>query len=165
MPLFNRAEQIINFPLSDKPLLQWSALPPIITCMGMKCAESDEDILAEKRIARRKSVSIPCTLRMEGEVYAGQVLDLSSSGAFIQTKQLFTAGDEILVIFNWRQRGKPLYFSMKAQVTHVGRFLQGFENFLGFGARFTGLSVNEIAKLNRILDALASVPERKYEFY
>jgi hypothetical protein len=54
---------------------------------------------------------------------------------------------------------------MKAQVTHVGRFIQGFESFSGFGARFARLSVNQIAKLNRILDALTSEPERKYEFY
>jgi hypothetical protein len=146
-------------------LLKLSALPPMIYYMGTKRAESYVNIPAEKRRGQRKSVSIPCALRMGGNVYAGQVFDLSSSGAFIQTKQLFAAGDEISIIFNWRRRGAPLYLSMKAHVTHMGRFIQGFGSFLGFGAQFTGLSANQIAKLNSILDALTSEPERKYEFY
>jgi hypothetical protein len=133
--------------------------------MGIGSAELDESISAEKRRAQRKSVSIPCALRIEGNVSAGRMMDISSGGAFIQTKQPLACGDEVSIVFKWRRRGKPVYFSMRAQVTHVGRFIQGFENFYGFGARFTNLPANQIAKLNMILDAIALEPERKYEFY
>jgi hypothetical protein len=134
-------------------------------CVDREDAKSDENIVAEKRRAHRKNVSIPCALRIMGKVYAGRMRDLSSSGAFIQTEQTVACGDKISIIFDWRPKGKPAFFSVRAQVVYAGRFIQGFVNFYGFGASFTHLSANHVAKLNEIMDALTLEPERKYEFY
>ena len=133
--------------------------------MDKEDAQSDENVAAEKRRAQRKRVSIPCALKIKGKVYAGRVRDLSSSGAFIQTEQTLGGGDKILIIFDWRPSGKPAFFSVRARVAYAGRFIQGFENFYGFGASFTNLSASQAAKLRQIVDALTLAPDRRYEFY
>jgi len=134
-------------------------------CVDKEDAKPDENIAPEKRRAQRKHVSIPCALKIKGKGYAGRVRDLSASGAFIQTEQTLGSGDKISIIFDWRPSGKPAFFSVRARVAYAGRFIQGFENFYGFGASFTNLSSHQVAKLKEIVDALTLAPERKYEFY
>jgi hypothetical protein len=131
--------------------------------MGSKLGVSDEDITARLRKSRRKSAALPCALKIMGKVYPGRLLDISSGGAFVQTAHFLACGAEFSIIFKAQARHKPIYLNLKARVVYAGRFLQGFKSFYGFGARFIDLSPDNIAKLEEVLDAIKSDPERKYE--
>jgi len=129
--------------------------------MGDKCADSEEKV--EKRKSRRINVAIPCVLKILNDAYSGRLLDISSGGAFVQTEHTVNRGDDVLVLFRAQVRGKLIYLNLKATVVYVGRFLQGFENFFGFGARFTNLSREDSVKLSWVLRSVEPSPSKKYQ--
>jgi len=98
-----------------------------------------------------------------GTVYPGRLLDLSSGGAFVETAQSLTCGDRLFIIFKAHSRKKVIYLNLQAKVVYTGRFLQGFGNFYGFGARFVHLSHEDILKLHRVLENSDGFPEKKFE--
>jgi len=123
----------------------------------------EEQAPPEKRKSRRVNVSIPCVLKISNEIYSGRLLDLSFGGAFVQTAQSVARGDEVFLLFRVTVRDKLIYLNIKATVVFVGRFLQGFENFFGFGARFVNLSREDLLKLSEVLRSVAPRPEKKYQ--
>jgi Tfp pilus assembly protein PilZ len=126
--------------------------------------ESDKSVAEQRRKSPRKGVSIPCALRMRDQVYAGRLLDLSCGGAFVQTGESLALGTELSIIFKALGRDRVIYLSLKATAVYVGRFVQGYQNFGGFGASFINPSREDIAKLEQILERCKSDPEQKFEF-
>jgi Tfp pilus assembly protein PilZ len=125
---------------------------------------SNRDVAEQHRKSQRKSIAIPCVLRLRDQVFAARLLDLSRGGAFVQTEESLAIGTELLIIFKAPGRDGVIHLSLKAKAAHVGRFVQGFQNFNGFGASFMYLSQKDSAKLEEILEMCESSPERKFEF-
>ncbi len=130
--------------------------------MGSNCALPAENIAQDRRRSRRRKVCIPCALKVGDSVYPGRLLDLSSGGAFVQFAQLLDCGAEVSIVFKIRKKHKLTYMNLKARVTYVGRFLQGYSNFYGFGASFTSISHHQTAILEKMLDGMHSNPKRKF---
>ena len=105
--------------------------------MDGKSDPSNEKADAERRESGRRSVSVPCALKIRGDLYPGRLLDISKGGAFVQTAQSLTCGAELSILFRAQGRHNLIYLNLKAVVVYVGRFLQGYNNFYGFGARFS----------------------------
>jgi Tfp pilus assembly protein PilZ len=125
---------------------------------------SNTSAAESRRKSPRKGVSIPCALRIREQVYAARLLDLSAGGAFVQTGESFALGTELAIIFKAQGRTRMLYLNLKAKAVYVGRFVQGFDNFNGFGAFFMNPSVDDVAKLGEILDRYQEDPAKKFEF-
>jgi hypothetical protein len=119
---------------------------------------------SNRRKSPRKQLSIPCALRVGENVYSGRLLDISDGGAFVQTAQSLASGVLLSLIFKARVRKKTIYLNLKARVVYVGRFLQGYENFYGFGAQFGDLSPKTAAKLGDLIGTLRAESCKKYEF-
>jgi hypothetical protein len=118
---------------------------------------------AENRKTRRKSASIECALKMAGKVYAGRLLDISSEGVFVKTAHPLTSGDRLTIVFKARVDNASIILSLEAVVVYGGRFLQGFDNFTGFGMRFLYLSPSQAAALAKLVKSIESQPLKKYE--
>jgi|WetSurMetagenome_2_1015567.scaffolds.fasta_scaffold1193565_1 hypothetical protein len=121
------------------------------------------DAGAENRRTRRKSASIDCALKIAGKVYAGRLLDISAEGAFVKTAHPLTGGDRLTVVFKARVDKASIILSLEAIVVYGGRFLQGFDNFTGFGMRFLYVSPDDAAALAKLVKSIESHPLKKYE--
>jgi hypothetical protein len=129
----------------------------------MATDESASNAGAENRKTKRKRASIACALKMAGKVHAGRILDISSEGAFVKTAHPLASGDRLTVVFKARSEAEPIVLSLESVVVHGGRFLQGFENFTGFGVRFVHLSPSQAAALAKLVKGIKSQPLEKYE--
>jgi len=120
---------------------------------------------SDARDSTRKSVEIDCTIKSEETLAPARLLDLSLGGAFISCSQDLIAGSEIALIIKLPGQDPTRELSVQAEVVHVGRFLQGFNNFTGVGLRFIHLSPDQETVLQNILDSAKSLPSRKYILY
>jgi hypothetical protein len=123
-----------------------------------------DEVLEDNRKSVRKRVAIPCAVNRGGTVFPGRLLDLSDGGAFVQTDQTIGCGTVLSIVFKAQVGGRAVFLGLKAKVVYVGRYLQGFENFYGFGAQFEPLPDKMAARLAAVLESLQSEPQRKYEF-
>jgi hypothetical protein len=124
---------------------------------------TDRRALESQRKFPRKVVSIPCVLKVGAHEYPARLRDLSIGGAFVQTNEFITLGT-ILTIAVTQGRKKAPYLDLNAKAIYSGRFIQGFNNFNGFGAAFIDPSPEDIAKLNEIIDQHIDDPVQKFEF-
>jgi hypothetical protein len=131
--------------------------------MATACDAHDE-VSENNRKSPRKRVAIPCALSLAGAVYSGKLMDISDGGVFVQTEETMDCGAILTIIFEARVKKEIIALSLKAKVVYVGRFLQGYDNFYGFGAQFEGLPPKTAERLNAVLDDLQTEPQRKYEF-
>ncbi len=153
------------FSLLTKQSLKFSDVQnEYIYSMSNSFDASDKDVADQRRKSPRKSVVMPCVLRMRDQLFAALLMDLSRGGAFIQTDEFLALGSELLITFKAPGRDRVIHLSLKATAVYVGRFVQGFQNFDGFGASFMNLSPNDIADLEEVLERCESNPERKFEF-
>jgi hypothetical protein len=132
--------------------------------MSTDMAAGEESSYEDKRKSPRKNVMIPCALTIDGIVYPGRLLDISSEGAFVQSEQAVSYGAQLLIVFKAPLVSHRVYLRLDAIVVHVGRFLRDYNSFYGFGARFTGISPNTMARLKKVIESLHADPQRKYEF-
>jgi hypothetical protein len=123
-----------------------------------------DEIPEDSRKSVRKGVAIPYAVKLGGTVFPRRLLDLSEGGAFVQTGQTVSRGSVLSIVFKTQMSGRTVYLGLKAKVVYVGRFLQGFKNFHGFGVQFEPLPARMAARLAAVLDSLQSEPHRKYEF-
>jgi hypothetical protein len=129
----------------------------------MATDESKSNAGAENRKTKRKQASIACALKMAGTTYPGRLLDISAEGAFVKTDSPLSSGDRLTIVFRARSDGESIPLSLESIVVHGGRFLQGFENFTGFGVRFLHLSPDQAAALAELLQGIKSKPLEKFE--
>ena len=127
--------------------------------------DADKPMRAENRNSERKSVDIECSITSRDGTFPGHILDLSSGGAFIQCKQDIQADERITLKFKLKEEDGTTEHSVKAVVAHRGRFVQGYENFNGFGIRF--LDVPEVTgfQLKEIILHAGPITDRKYIMY
>jgi hypothetical protein len=116
----------------------------------------------EQRSSPRKSVNIPCSLRIFDSVLTGRILDLSTGGVFVEFNDPPAFGTEISLRFRVTGRGKSVDLDLQGVVVYAGRFLQGFENFYGFGVQFHNIGNTTTAILEEAMQQMEPEPERKY---
>ncbi|HYK87995.1 MAG TPA: PilZ domain-containing protein [Acidobacteriota bacterium] len=122
----------------------------------------EESAAADRRRSRRRSVRLPCALRVRGKTNPARMLDLSLEGAFVQYKDPPPRGTDISLIFQLKKDNEPIYLELKATVKYSGRFLQSFENYYGCGVHFEDPTPEQVALLEAVLNKLGQEPERKY---
>jgi hypothetical protein len=123
-----------------------------------------DEISEDKRSSPRRRVDIPCAIELSGAVLPGKQLDLSDGGCFVQTDAVVASGTALSIIFQAGLRGEIVELNLKSKVVYVGRFVRGYENFRGFGARFDALPDETAAKLTAMLESPQSETQRRYEF-
>jgi hypothetical protein len=117
----------------------------------------------EVRGSPRISVKIPCALRIHNAVLTARILDLSAGGGFVEFNDPPPAGTEVSIRFRIAGQEKAVDLDLQATVVYAGRFLQGYENFYGFGARFKHMGSTTTAILKEAIQQVKDEPERKYE--
>jgi hypothetical protein len=96
-------------------------------------------------------MKLPCSVLSEHGKSSAIILDLSVGGAFLGTDDAPPLEETVTLSFKGQGRGKIIAFSLKAIVIHSGRYLQGFDNFNGFGVRFKNIPPRVAAELREIL--------------
>ena len=84
----------------------------------------------DKRSGLRKSCDIPINYATNDRVYTDQISNISRSGLFINTREPFTEGDEIITTFRLDGFDRPL--KIKGTIAHSIR--------KGVGVKFKNLS-------------------------
>ena len=88
-------------------------------------SKTDSDF--EHRGSKRRSVNIPCALKISGAISLARLLDLSAGGAFVEFKGLLpVCGTKISLIFPIKGQKEVLDLDLKATVVYANRFLQSF---------------------------------------
>ena len=98
-----------------------------------------EDLLSkEKRLAIRKSCTIPINFAAYDRVYSSHIKNISSNGLFIETQRPLLVGDEIIMTFRLDGLDKPL--KLRGEIAHATR--------LGVGVEFKDISpyIEELLK-------------------
>jgi hypothetical protein len=119
----------------------------------------------DARDASRKHMGVDCLVETSGRVYTGILLDMSADGAFVKCSKSINPGTEISLVLKNPRKNTSSGIKIQAEVAHAGRFVQGFENFSGFGARFKNLPAELKSKLDEALHHADCLPERKYTLY
>jgi hypothetical protein len=125
---------------------------------------TSDTVSEDNRKSLRRRVGIPCTVELSENVSPGRLLDLSEGGSFVQTELTVTCGTVLSIIFRAGAAGEIVDLNLKAKVVYVGRFVQGYENFYGFGVKFEALPDTTVEALTALLESLQTEPQRKYEF-
>jgi Tfp pilus assembly protein PilZ len=119
----------------------------------------------DARNAFRKHLCIDCIVKTEQILSSALLLDLSTDGAFVKCSEVVNPGSEITLILKLPGRGSSTELKFQAEVAHTGRFVQGYDNFAGFGVHFKNLSPDVKLKLKDAVLAAESEPERKYMLF
>ena len=85
-----------------------------------------EDLLSkEKRLAIRKSCTIPINFAAYDRVYSNHIKNISANGLFIETQRPLLVGDEIIMTFRLQGLDKPL--KLRGEIAHATRAGVGVE--------------------------------------
>ena len=92
----------------------------------------------DARNSSRKCLVIGCIVKTAHISSPAIIMDLSVDGASVKCSEDVNPGMEITLIL--KLPSQPAELSIQAGAIHVGRFLQGYNNFSAFGVRFKNLS-------------------------
>jgi len=130
--------------------------------MDKQLIKSDVPQPVDVRNSSRQSICVACILKTNRTLSPAFLLDLSAEGAFVKSTEVIHRGSEITLLMKLPGRNGAFELTVQAEVVHSGRYLQGDGNFSGFGVRFRDLTGDAIGRLNEVLIAAESQPERKY---
>jgi len=117
------------------------------------------------RKSPRKNAYIHCTVKCRTVTAEAYILDISLTGAFIQCAADIYPGMKITLTFNLPSEDTHTEISVPASIIHEGRFIQGYDNFTGFGIRFLSLSPHAELLLKDTLSRSEDQTEKKYVMY
>ena len=86
---------------------------------------AEELLLKAKRSGIRKPCSIPINFAAYDRVFSNQILNISSTGLFIETQRPLLVGDEIIMTFRLEGLEKPL--RVRGEIAHATRSGVGVE--------------------------------------
>ncbi len=92
----------------------------------------DESRVAERRGEDRWNLCLPCKVQWRDRVFEAQSLDLSETGAFIESKQVIPEGEEITLSFMLG----GVETNISSAVVHSGRYQSELKKILGYGVLF-----------------------------
>jgi Tfp pilus assembly protein PilZ len=84
-----------------------------------------QELLSKEERAPRKSCQIPVKYRTFDRVYSDQIMNISQSGVFIETRRPIFVGEEILMDFKIEGVNKTL--KIKGKVVHASNRGVGIE--------------------------------------
>jgi Tfp pilus assembly protein PilZ len=146
--------------LSDRPKRPIKDDRMVERAMKMMECES-----ADARKSARNGVAVCCILKFEEALSPAFLLDISAEGGFIKCEKRIHPGSQVTLLVDLPGQDSASQLSIQAEVVHIGRFLQAYDNFTGFGVRFKSLSEDEKSKLQNALLATQSQPVRKYNLF
>jgi len=88
----------------------------------------------DRRSQSRKSCLVPADYEIQGRSFKGYILDISDSGAFIETSDYFFGGQDIIITFAVPAYQKPLKLT--------GKIVWSSEQ--GIGVKFTHLTPHQL---------------------
>src|SRR4030042_5662033 len=94
----------------------------------------------DARNAARHSICVACILKTDRTLSPAFLLDLSAEGAFVKCNEVIHQGTEITLLMKLQGRNGAFELTVRAEIVHSGRYLQGDGNFPGFGVRFVNLA-------------------------
>ncbi len=86
---------------------------------------AEELLLKVKRSVIRKPCRIPINFAAYDRVFSNQIINISSTGLFIETKRPLLVGDEIVMTFRLEGFNKPL--TVRGEIAHATRSGVGVE--------------------------------------
>jgi len=104
--------------------------------------EKVEEQFFNRRTVQRKQVNLPCEIRAAGEVYSGEILDISLTGAQVLCKELEVKAGSLVEL-------KVLIDDVPVEV--VGKVTRKAGQRPGIGIRFRGEARQLSATLAPIL--------------
>jgi Tfp pilus assembly protein PilZ len=84
-----------------------------------------QELLSKEKRAPRKSCKIPVKYKTFDRVYSDQIMNISQSGVFIETRRLIFVGEEILMDFKIEGINKAL--GIEGKVVHASSRGVGIE--------------------------------------
>lgn len=90
----------------------------------------------------RKSCMLSIDYKVEGHNYEGFMLDISPAGAFIETGENFTAGQQINLSFSLPNSPRRLII--------IGEIL--WKGLLGIGVKFDDIAHNQVELINAFME-------------
>ena len=105
-------------------------------------SDNPEETEIALRSHSRKSCMISTDYVVEGHNFEGFMLDISPAGAFIETSETFTAGQQIRLSFALPDFHQQLNIS--------GEIL--WKGILGIGVKFNGLSPDQITAIESFIE-------------
>ena len=86
---------------------------------------AEELLLKVKRSSIRKPCSIPINFAAYDRVFSNQIINISSTGLFIETQRPLLVGDEIIMTFRLEGFDKPV--RVRGEIAHATRSGVGVE--------------------------------------
>jgi Tfp pilus assembly protein PilZ len=141
-----------------KQLLKGNLAPTLYRLIG-KMSEYQQSVLLEQlhehslksisleeteialRVHTRKSCMLSIDYKVEGHNYEGFMLDISPAGAFIETSEAFTAGQQIDIAFSMPNSPRQLKI--------IGEIL--WKGLLGIGVKFDDIPHDQAELINAFM--------------
>jgi len=108
--------------------------------------QKGEELHHSKSRAPRKPCRIPVIFTTFDRVYSDHILNISQSGAFIETQRPIFVGEEILINLQFEGINKPLI--VRGEVVHASR--------AGIGIEFKNVNLNLSKSMANALDHMKS---------
>ena len=106
--------------------------------------------MRDDREFQRIDVSIPCLIYCDGRVITGDIINISLSGALIQTSETLAEGSPVVLILQSKQ-DIELKITIDSKIIHSSQEVRGDDQINSFGVKFEQSMSDVSDKLDFIL--------------